>query len=213
MKLAMKMGPDYSPDYYTDKGDFKGEYYDRENLNFYRSTKAGLDMGIISQVPVREALANTIRPHDARDPYNVIQQAYDDNDKTRHYTIGAHNKQYLFGSGISKSQMIPPRKEQLYKETSFEMQNEVFPTEYVKRKNEIISSNKITEKPFTGMKTYHGDEIQPYMTDKIPDTIQTENVAKFHYELPQQKSLYNKNLIDSHQHLQKEEQNDTQFAN
>ena len=212
-KLALKMGPDYQPDYFHERGDFKGEYYDRENLNYYRSTNAGLDMGLISNLPVRESLVESLKGHEARDPYNIVKQAYNDNHKTRHYTIGAHSKQHLFGSEANKTQILPPRKEQLFKETQFEMQNEVFPTNFIKKKNEIVGGNKVYEKAFTGMKTYKGDEVQPWMKDNIPDTVQTENIAKFNFSLPNHRGLYNQNLIDSHRSLQKEEHNDTQFAN
>ena len=67
----------------------------------------------------------------------------------------------------------------MFKDTLFEMENEIFPTNYKKLKNEIHSSNKTQEKAFTGMKTYHGDELQPYMLERIGDVIQTENIAKF----------------------------------
>lgn len=70
-------------------------------------------MGLISQIPIREGLASTLKPHHLRNPYELIQKAVEDNTSTRHYTIGAHSKQYLFGS--DKPSTIAPRKEQLYK--------------------------------------------------------------------------------------------------
>lgn len=112
MKLALKMGPDYCPDYYYDRGDFKGEWYDREDLGFYRSCENGLNMGLISQIPVREGLSETLKPQHLRNPYELLDQAIEDNKKTRHYSIGAHNKQHLFGS--EKSPPVAPRKQRLY---------------------------------------------------------------------------------------------------
>ena len=74
------------------------------------------------------------------------------------------------------------------------MQNEVFPTEFVKKKNDIVGSNKITEKAFTGMKTYKGDEIQPYMSEKVAETIQTENVAKYHFANENHRHRFNQSV-------------------
>lgn len=76
------------------------------------------------------------------------------------------------------------------------MENEVFPTNFIQKKNEIVGSNKIYEKPFTNMKTYHGEEIQPYMKDKISETITVpnENIAKYYFNLPTHRSLYNDNV-------------------
>ena len=69
-------------------------------------------MGLVSQVPVREGLISTLKSNDIRNPYNLIQRVIEDNYSTRHYTIGAHNKQHLFGN--DKNEAIVPRKQQLY---------------------------------------------------------------------------------------------------
>ena len=74
------------------------------------------------------------------------------------------------------------------------MQNEVFPTEFYKKKNEIYGSNKIVEPSFTGMKTYKGDEIQPYMKDKIGEAIQTENIAKYHFDNMNHRNQFNQSV-------------------
>jgi hypothetical protein len=74
------------------------------------------------------------------------------------------------------------------------MQNEVFPTEFVKKKNDIYGSNKITEKAFTGMKTYKDDELQPWMRSKVGDTIQTENVAKYHFDNTNHRTQFNQSV-------------------
>ena len=75
------------------------------------------------------------------------------------------------------------------------MQNEVFPTEFIKKKNEIYGSNKVTEKAFTGMKTYKGDEIKPYMSEKVADTIGNENIAKYHFDNSNHRHQFNQSVI------------------
>jgi hypothetical protein len=70
-------------------------------------------MGLISQIPVREGLAVTLKPNHLRNPYDLLQRAVEDNNDTRHYTLEAHSKQHLFGREMSPSSI--PRKEQLYK--------------------------------------------------------------------------------------------------
>jgi hypothetical protein len=65
-----------------------------------RSIDSGLRMGLISQIPVREGLAASMRPNHLRNPYDLLQIAVEDNNKTRHYTIGPHSKQHLFGGDI-----------------------------------------------------------------------------------------------------------------
>ena len=77
------------------------------------------------------------------------------------------------------------------------MENEVFPTNFIQKKNEIVGSNKVYEKPFTNMKTYHGEELQPYMKEKVSDTLQTENIAKYSFNLPTHRSIYNENVRKS----------------
>lgn len=69
-------------------------------------------MGLISQIPVREGLISTLKPDDVKNPYSLIQRVIEDNNSTRHYTIGAHNKQHLFGN--ERYDTIVPRKQQLY---------------------------------------------------------------------------------------------------
>jgi hypothetical protein len=75
------------------------------------------------------------------------------------------------------------------------MENEVFPTDFIRRKNEICGGNKVFEKPFTNMKTYHGDERKPYMQDKIGEAIQTENIAKYHFDNMNHREQYNQSVI------------------
>ena len=70
-------------------------------------------MGLISQIPVREGLAENLQPHHLRNPYELIGKAIEDNKTTRHYVLGSHNKQHLFGNNISPA--VAPRKERLYK--------------------------------------------------------------------------------------------------
>lgn len=74
------------------------------------------------------------------------------------------------------------------------MQNEIFPTDFLKKKNEIIGINKTTEKAFTGMKTYKDEEIQPYMKELVGDTIQTENVAKYHFDNSNHRNQFNQSV-------------------
>ena len=50
MKLALKMGEGYTPDYYNDRGDFKGEWYDREDQGFYRYLVCILYLGLVKMV-------------------------------------------------------------------------------------------------------------------------------------------------------------------
>lgn len=127
------MGPDYIPDYYHDQGDFKVieinsiPHIFRENgmtektLDFTgtiqvlmtRSIKAGLDMGIVNQIPVREGLSLTLKPNHLRNPHDLLQKAIEDNNEQRHYQLNGHNKQHLFGKGSQS--MISPRKEEFYK--------------------------------------------------------------------------------------------------
>lgn len=70
-------------------------------------------MGLISQIPVREGLIKALKPQHLRNPYELINKAIEDNKSVRHYTIGAHNKQHLFGSDMGPH--ISPRKQELYK--------------------------------------------------------------------------------------------------
>ncbi|CAI2365160.1 unnamed protein product [Moneuplotes crassus] len=204
------MGPEYIPDYYHDQGDFKGEWYDRESLGFYRSIKAGLDMGIVNQIPVREGLSSTLKPNHLRNPHDLLQKAIEDNNEQRHYQLNGHNKQHLFGKG--NQSMISPRKQEFYKDTNFEMENEVYPTEFIKKKNAQLGNNCETERIFKGIKHYKDNEIQPYMKEKVGETIQAENVAKYHFPNTNHRQQYNQSLLSSHRSLQKEEINQTQFS-
>ena len=74
------------------------------------------------------------------------------------------------------------------------MENEVFPTNFMKKKNEIYGSNKTFEKPFTNIKTYKGDELKPYMLEKVGEAIQTENIAKYHFDNLNHRAQYNQNV-------------------
>lgn len=74
------------------------------------------------------------------------------------------------------------------------MENEVFPTNFIKKKNEIYGSNKTFEKPFTGMKTYHGEELKPYMKEQMGEAMQTENIAKYHFDNTNHRNQYNQSV-------------------
>lgn len=74
------------------------------------------------------------------------------------------------------------------------MQNEVFPTQFIKKKNDIYGSNKITEKAFTGMKTYKGEDLQPWMKSRVGETIQTENIAKYHFDNTNHRNQFNQSV-------------------
>lgn len=76
----------------------------------------------------------------------------------------------------------------------FEMENEVFPTNFIKKKNEIMGSNKVVEKPFTNLKTYKGDEIKPYMKEIVSEILPTENIAKYHFNMPTHRTIYNEDV-------------------
>ena len=80
---------------------------------FVRSIKAGLDIGIVSQIPVREGLSSTLKPNHLRNPHDLLQKAIEDNHEQRHYKLNVHSKQHLFGTG--NQSMISPRKQEFYK--------------------------------------------------------------------------------------------------
>jgi len=70
-------------------------------------------MGIVSQIPVREGLAATLKPNHIRNPHDLLQKAIEDSNDQRHYSINKHNKQHLFGK--SNQSLIAPRKQPIYK--------------------------------------------------------------------------------------------------
>jgi len=102
-----------------------------------------------------------------------------------------YHQQSLRGKkDYTSKQIISP-----FRDTNFAMENEVFPTNYLKRKHDNYGGNIVPIKPFSNMKTFHGGERKPYMDGNLGDAIQTENIAKYHFNNTNHRDQYNQSVI------------------
>ena len=65
-----------------------------------------------------------------------------------------------------------------FSDTIFQMQNEVYPTQFVKQKNEPISSSRTQLPSKLCLKVYSGSDRKTYMNGTISETLQTDNIAR-----------------------------------
>lgn len=68
-----------------------------------RSMKNAFDMGLISQIPVPEEVANHLTNEDLSNAHNLIDKTVSTFKVSRRYSVEPHNKKHLFGKkGILK---------------------------------------------------------------------------------------------------------------
>mmetsp|Transcript_23412 Transcript_23412/g.23367 ORF Transcript_23412/g.23367 Transcript_23412/m.23367 type:complete len:175 (+) Transcript_23412:222-746(+) len=172
----------------------EGEAYEAQTKGIYKSIKNAYEMGLISQIPVSEEVANNLPIEDMKNPNRLIEKSFDTFRVSRRFSVDPHNKQHLFGKGLQKEP--EPINKQFFDESPFGIQNEVYPTKYVHTKSEPtrLGGGSFQKPPKSTLKTYAGTERKGYMEDRLGATMQAENIAKINFDKSQNFNDFNEKL-------------------